>query len=49
MQYLWDIEGKKYIDFTSGYGCLNVRHTNSHVVKALKKQVENNSTFKCIL
>jgi predicted acetylornithine/succinylornithine family transaminase len=40
MQYLWDIEGKKYIDFTSGYGCLNVGHTNSHVVKALKKQVE---------
>jgi predicted acetylornithine/succinylornithine family transaminase len=40
MQYLWDIEGKKYIDFTSGYGCLNVGHTNNYVVKALKRQVE---------
>ncbi|MCE5330369.1 aspartate aminotransferase family protein [bacterium] len=39
MQYLWDFEGNKYIDFTSGYGCLNVGHTNSAVISALKKQV----------
>ncbi len=39
MQYLWDAEGKKYTDFTSGYGCLNVGHTNPVVIKALKKQI----------
>jgi acetylornithine/N-succinyldiaminopimelate aminotransferase len=39
MQYLWDIEGNKYTDFTSGYGCLNVGHTNKEVISAIKKQV----------
>jgi len=39
MQYLWDIEGNKYTDFTSGYGCLNVGHTNNEIVAAIKKQV----------
>lgn len=38
-QYLWDIEGKKYIDFIAGYGCLNVGHSNKYIVKALQKQV----------
>src|SRR4030066_466791 len=40
MQYLWDIEGNKYLDFIAGYGCLNVGHSNKSVVNALKKQVE---------
>src|SRR5450830_1578174 len=39
MQYLWDVEGNKYTDFTSGYGCLNVGHSNNEVVAAIKKQV----------
>src|SRR5665811_1468980 len=39
MQYLWDVEGNKYTDFTSGYGCLNVGHSNKEVVAAVKKQV----------
>jgi predicted acetylornithine/succinylornithine family transaminase len=39
MQYLWDVEGNKYTDFTAGYGCLNVGHSNSEVVLAIKKQV----------
>lgn len=39
MQYLWDFEGNKYTDFTSGYGCLNVGHTNDAVVSALKEQI----------
>lgn len=39
MQYLWDVEGKKYTDFTSGYGCLNVGHSNPAVIKALKEQI----------
>lgn len=39
MQYLWDVEGKKYTDFTSGYGCLNVGHSNKEVISALKNQI----------
>jgi len=39
MQYLWDIEGKKYLDFIAGYGCLNVGHSNKAVIKILQKQV----------
>ncbi len=38
MQYLWDIEGKKYLDFIAGYGCLNVGHSNKDVIKAIQKQ-----------
>lgn len=40
MQYLWDNEGNKYLDFIAGYGCLNVGHSNKSVVNAIKKQVE---------
>jgi predicted acetylornithine/succinylornithine family transaminase len=39
MQYLWDVGGKKYLDFIAGYGCLNVGHSNKHVIKTLHKQV----------
>jgi acetylornithine/N-succinyldiaminopimelate aminotransferase len=39
MQYLWDIEGKRYLDFIAGYGCLNVGHSNKYVIGALLKQI----------
>ncbi|MBM3707394.1 MAG: aspartate aminotransferase family protein [Actinobacteria bacterium] len=41
MQYLWDINGSKYLDFIAGYGCLNVGHTNDYVTRILKKQIES--------
>ena len=40
MQYLWDANNNKYIDFIAGYGCLNAGHSNKYVVSALKKQIE---------
>jgi acetylornithine/N-succinyldiaminopimelate aminotransferase len=40
MQYLWDADGNKYLDFLGGYGCLNVGHSNKYVIKELKKQIE---------
>ncbi len=40
MQYLWDADGNKYLDFIAGYGCLNVGHSNQFVVKSIKKQAE---------
>lgn len=39
MQYLWDAEGNKYLDFIAGYGCLNVGHSNKLVINKLKKQI----------
>ena len=40
MQYLWDANGDKYIDYIAGYGCLNVGHSNKLVIKSLKKQID---------
>ncbi|WP_428409241.1 4-aminobutyrate--2-oxoglutarate transaminase [Hyphococcus sp.] len=38
---LWDVEGKRYIDFIGGIGVLNVGHAHPKVVEAIKKQAEN--------
>ncbi|WP_425408669.1 4-aminobutyrate--2-oxoglutarate transaminase [Hyphococcus sp.] len=38
---LWDVEGKRYIDFIGGIGVLNVGHAHPKVVEAIKKQTEN--------
>jgi len=37
---LWDVEGKRYIDFIGGIGVLNVGHRHPKVVEAIKKQVD---------
>ncbi|MHA6788198.1 4-aminobutyrate--2-oxoglutarate transaminase [Pseudomonas bijieensis] len=39
--YVWDTNGKKYLDFVGGIGVLNVGHNHPTVVDAIKKQVEN--------
>ena len=36
---LWDIEGKRYIDFGTGIAVCNTGHTNPKVVAAVKEQV----------
>ena len=41
MQYLWDANGKRYLDFIAGYGCLNVGHSNPFVIAEIKKQAAN--------
>ncbi len=38
---LWDVEGKRYIDFIGGIGVLNVGHAHPKVVEAVKQQTEN--------
>ncbi|MDR2676887.1 MAG: aspartate aminotransferase family protein [Endomicrobium sp.] len=38
-QFLWDENGKKYLDFFSGISVCNVGHCNELVVKAAKKQM----------
>ena len=36
--YLWDVEGKKYFDFLSGYSVMNQGHCHPRIVAALTKQ-----------
>jgi acetylornithine/N-succinyldiaminopimelate aminotransferase len=38
--YLYDTDGKSYIDLISGIGVSNLGHSNSYVIKAIKNQVD---------
>lgn len=38
---LWDVEGKRYIDFIGGIGVLNVGHRHPKVIAAIKNQVDS--------
>lgn len=38
--HVWDVEGKKYYDFLSGYSALNQGHCHPRIIKALKDQAE---------
>jgi len=35
---IWDVEGKRYIDFSGGIGCQNVGHGHPKVISAIEKQ-----------
>ena len=36
--YLWDVDGKQYFDFLSGYSAVNQGHCHPKIVAALQKQ-----------
>ena len=38
--YMWDTDGKKYIDGCAGLLCVNIGHKNQHVLDAMKAQME---------
>lgn len=38
--HVWDVEGKEYLDFLSGYSAVNQGHCHPRIVKALTDQVE---------
>ncbi|MFC7526571.1 ornithine--oxo-acid transaminase [Parapedobacter sp. GCM10030251] len=38
--YLWDVEGKRYYDFLSGYSAVNQGHCHPKIVKALVDQAQ---------
>src|ERR1700691_4314499 len=40
MQYVWDVEGKKYLDFFGGILTVSVGHTNPKVTGKIKAQVD---------
>jgi len=38
--WVWDVEGKKYLDFLSAYSAVNQGHCHPRIVKALQKQAK---------
>jgi 4-aminobutyrate aminotransferase len=40
MQHLWDLDGRKYLDFFGGILTLSVGHTNPKVTAAVKAQID---------
>ncbi len=40
MQYLWDVEGNKYLDFFGGIVTISVGHCNPRVTSKIKAQVD---------
>jgi 4-aminobutyrate aminotransferase len=40
MQYVWDLEGNKYLDFFGGILTISVGHTNPKVTSKIKSQVD---------
>lgn len=37
---VWDLEGKRYIDFASGIAVVNTGHSHPHIVQAVREQLE---------
>ena len=40
MQYVWDVEGKKYLDFFGGIVTISVGHANPRITSKVKAQVD---------
>jgi len=38
--YVWDADGKKYLDFSSGIAVMNIGHSHPRVVEAVTQQVQ---------
>lgn len=39
--YLWDVEGRKYLDFTAGVAVVNLGHTHPKLVRAIREEAGN--------
>lgn len=42
---LWDVDGNEYIDYCCSWGPLILGHSHPNVINAIKKAVENGSSF----
>ncbi|MBX2815564.1 MAG: ornithine--oxo-acid transaminase [Saprospiraceae bacterium] len=38
--HVWDVEGKRYLDFLSAYSAVNQGHCHPHIIAALKSQAD---------
>ncbi|MDF1749804.1 MAG: aspartate aminotransferase family protein [Alphaproteobacteria bacterium] len=41
--YMWDVDGKRYLDGSSGAMVCNIGHSNSRVLEAMRAQMEKSS------
>ena len=39
--WMWDVEGKKYLDFLSAYSAVNLGHCHPRIVKIVQKQAKS--------
>ncbi|MEM2986172.1 MAG: aminotransferase class III-fold pyridoxal phosphate-dependent enzyme, partial [Candidatus Caldarchaeum sp.] len=44
-QYVWDAEGRRYLDFYMGYGAAFLGHRHPRIVKALEEQLSRYMTI----
>jgi len=38
--FMWDVEGKRYFDFLSGYSAVNQGHCNPRIIQTLIEQAQ---------
>jgi 4-aminobutyrate aminotransferase / (S)-3-amino-2-methylpropionate transaminase / 5-aminovalerate transaminase len=48
---LWDVAGRRYIDFAGGIGVMNVGHGHPHVMEAVREQLERvtHTSFQVVM
>src|SRR6202171_167102 len=48
---LWDVTGRRYIDFAGGIGVMNVGHAHPHVMEAVRAQLERatHTSFQVVM
>jgi len=39
--WVWDVEGRRFLDMLSGYSALNQGHCHPEIIKAVRKQIQN--------
>ena len=43
--YLWDIDGKRYVDYVGSWGPMILGHANPQVIEAVKQSADNGLSF----
>src|SRR6202163_3387233 len=48
---MWDVAGRRYIDFAGGIGVMNVGHGHPHVMEAVRAQLERatHTSFQVVM
>ncbi len=44
---VWDVSGRRFIDFAGGIGVMNTGHSHPKVVEAVRRQLESGFTHTC--
>ena len=44
--WLWDKDGKKYLDLYGGHAVISIGHNHPHFVEALKSQLDKISFYR---